>query len=167
MTAQQTIQPLAACLLAGAIWLAATSVAHARCDEIVLERFLADRVFTLSAESKIRLYDQRVFRYYGKRDQSRQQVFRAMRRWEERWPDRIYKFIRIRDYRETEAGDACRVTFDYKFIAYDPERDKTSAGIGRTSLVLAERNARGDLRIVGEWGDVTCRGLDKFRRGRC
>ena len=149
------------------VLLAVTSAAHARCDERALEQFLADRVFTLSADEKIRLYDRDIFRYYGKRDQSRRQVLRAMQSWEERWPDRIYKYIRIHDYAETESGDACRVTFDYKFIAYDPLRDKTSAGIGRTSLVLAERTDRGDLRIVAEWGDVLCRGVSKFVRGRC
>lgn len=164
------LRPIVSVALAAAIFLGALSTApaaRAACDQGALERFLSDRVFTLSAEDKIRLYDTRIFRYYGKRDQTRQQVFSAMRNWETRWPDRIYKFMRIHDYAETESGDACRVTFDYKFIAFDPVRDKTSAGIGRTSLVLAERNARGDLRIVGEWGDVLCRGLSKFARSRC
>lgn len=147
--------------------IATVAAAHARCDERALEQFLADRVFTLSAEQKIRLYDSEIFRYYDKQDQTRSDVLRAMQNWEERWPDRIYKYIRIHEYAETDTGDACRVTFDYKFIAYDPYRDRTSAGIGRTSLVLAERNERGDLRIVAEWGDVLCRGLTRFERGRC
>ncbi|MEO0799989.1 MAG: hypothetical protein AAFY53_12380, partial [Pseudomonadota bacterium] len=59
------------------------------------------------------------------------------------------------------------VTFDYKFIAYDPTRDRTSAGVGRTTFVIAERGQNRDLRIVGEWGDVLCRGVQKFMRGRC
>lgn len=159
---------LAAWLTFAAVISAAAALpAQAACDPDALETFLADRVFTLSAKEKIGIYAAELYRYYGKRDQTRDAVYRAMRRWETRWPDRIYKYMRIVDYRETEAGDACRVDFDYKFIAYDPRRDRTSAGLGRTTLVLAERSPGGPLRIVGEWGDVLCRGLSKFNRSRC
>lgn len=143
------------------------SMAHAGCDVDKIEVFLQDRAFTLSADEKINLYADRIHRYYGKSEQSRRQVLNAMRTWETRWPDRIYKYMVLREFEETDARDACRVTFDYKFIAYDPSRDKTSAGIGRTTFVIAERGADRDLKIVGEWGDVLCRGLNKFQRGRC
>ncbi|MEO0729499.1 MAG: hypothetical protein AAFY64_03845 [Pseudomonadota bacterium] len=145
----------------------AATNAFARCELPKIEAFLEDRAFTLSADDKIQLYAGRVLRYYGRNDLSRRQVLASMRTWESRWPDRIYKYMAIRDFAETDARDACRVTFDYKFIAYDPSRDKTSAGIGRTSFVIAERGRDGDLKIVAEWGDVLCRGLSKFARGRC
>jgi hypothetical protein len=155
---------LAVALLSGAI---AHGTAWAGCDVNKIERFLENRAFTLSADEKITLYARQIHRYYGKSEQSRRQVLNAMRTWESRWPDRIYKFMAIRDFEETDARDACRVTFDYKFIAYDPARDKTSAGIGRTTFVIGERGPDRDLKIVGEWGDVLCRGLASFERGRC
>lgn len=142
-------------------------VAWAGCDVNKIEAFLQDRAFTLAADEKINLYADRIHRYYGKSDQSRREVLNAMRSWESRWPDRIYRYLAIREFEETEARDACRVVFDYKFIAYDPARDETSAGIGRTTFVIAERGPDRDLKIVGEWGDVLCRGLGTFERGRC
>jgi len=154
-------------LLATLVAVAAGSSAHAACELPKIERFLADRAFTLPAEQKIALYGRRVLRYYGKNDISRDAVLASMEAWEARWPDRIYKYMRVTDFEETDARDACRVTFDYKFIAYSPDRDKTSAGIGRTSLVIAERGPNRELRIVGEWGDVLCRGVSRFVRGRC
>lgn len=141
--------------------------ALAGCDPDKIEAFLRDRAFTLEADEKIVLYADHLHRYYGKSDQSRNQVLTAMQTWERRWPDRIYHYMEMRDFEETETRDACRVVFDYKFIAYDPNRDRTSAGIGRTTLVIAERGPERDLKIVGEWGDVLCRGLSKFERGRC
>ncbi len=154
--------------IAAAMMIVGFSVsAQARCDEGELERFLRNRAFTLSADRKIDLYARKIIRYYGDRNRSRRQVLRAMRNWEDRWPDRIYKFIRIADFAETEEGDACRVTFDYKFIAYDPNRDKTSAGIGRTTLILAETGNDYAMKIIAEYGKVRCRGLSKFARSRC
>ena len=141
--------------------------AHAACDLDKIETFLKDRAFTLAADQKIALYARRVLRYYDRNTMTRNEVLKAMRSWETRWPDRIYKYMRITNFEETDARDACRVTFDYKFIAYDPQRDRTSAGIGETSLVIAERGANGVLRIVGEWGTVKCRGLSKFESSRC
>ncbi|MEL6299858.1 MAG: hypothetical protein AAFQ45_14940 [Pseudomonadota bacterium] len=154
-------------LLAAVAMFALAAPVTAGCELAKIETFLRDRAFALPADDKIRLYGQRVLRYYDKNELSKQQVLEAMRDWERRWPDRIYKYMRIEDFQETDARDACRVTFDYKFIAYDPGRDKTSAGIGRTSLVIAERGANGVLKIVGEWGTVRCRGVSKFVRGRC
>jgi len=148
-------------------WLATSAAAHAACDIDKIEAFLQDRAFTLSADEKIGLYARRIHRYYKREELSRRDVLRSMRTWERRWPDRIYKYMAIRDFQETDRRDACRVTFDYKFIAYDPTRDRTSAGVGRTTFVIAERGQNRDLRIVGEWGDVLCRGVQKFMRGRC
>ena len=146
---------------------ALTAQAVAACDPDKIEGFLRDRAFTLAADENIVLYADHLHRYYGKSDQSRDQVLTAMQNWERRWPDRIYHYMEMRDFEETEARDACRVVFDYKFIAYDPGRDRTSAGIGRTTLVIAERGPERELKIVGEWGDVVCRGLSKFERGQC
>ena len=154
------------CLLAGLTVIGSTD-ASARCDRGELQRFLRDRAFTLPADRKIALYADEVIRYYDKRDQSRRQVLRAMRNWERRWPDRIYKFMRIHDFEETPEGDACRVTFDYKFLAYDPDRDKTSAGIGRTTLILAETGDDYAMKIIAEYGTVRCRGVSRFVRSRC
>ncbi len=158
---------LAAVLAAVMMIMGFAASAQARCNENELERFLRNRAFTLSADRKIDLYARRIVRYYDDRNRSRRQVLRAMRNWEDRWPDRIYKFIRIADFSETEEGDACRVTFDYKFIAYDPQRDKTSAGIGRTTLILAETGNNYAMKIIAEYGKVRCRGLSKFKRSRC
>jgi len=90
-----------------------------------------------------------------------------MRKWERRWPERIYKFTRIVDFKQTEDGDACMVTFDYRFLAYAPRRDQISAGIGRTTLALADLDGEGLFQIIGEFGDVLCRGLKPFARSRC
>ena len=164
---RQTIVGLGALFALLAISLAMALPAAARCDEGQLEQFLQDRVFTLSADRKIDLYDDEIIRYYDQRNRSRRQVLNAMRNWEARWPDRIYKFLRIHDFRETEEGDACRVSFDYKFLAYDPSRDKTSAGIGRTTFILADTGGDGAMRIIAEYGTVRCRGVSKFVRSRC
>lgn len=150
-----------------ALMLTAATTANAACDLDKIETFLKDRAFALSADQKIALYARRVLRYYDRNTMTRNEVLKAMRGWEQRWPDRIYKYMRITNFEETDARDACRVTFDYKFIAYDPQRDKTSAGIGQTSLVIAERGPKGVLRIVGEWGSVRCRGLSRFANSRC
>ncbi|MEO1694078.1 MAG: hypothetical protein AAFR55_02450 [Pseudomonadota bacterium] len=161
------VRRVAIVLSGGVMLLMLAASAQAACELDKIETFLEDRAFTLAADDKIQLYARRVLRYYGRRDLRRRDVLGSMRTWEQRWPDRIYKYMRIRDFDETDARDACRVTFDYKFIAYDPSRDKTSAGVGRTTLVIAERGPERDLKIVGEWGDVLCRGLSKFARGRC
>ncbi|MGI9405686.1 MAG: hypothetical protein ACR2O4_04890, partial [Hyphomicrobiaceae bacterium] len=76
--------------------------AEARCNENRLERFLEKRAFELSADEKIDLYADRVVRYYDKRDISRRRVYRMIRQWEQRWPERIYKFLRITDFQETD-----------------------------------------------------------------
>lgn len=146
--------------------LAATS-AQAQCDVDRLERFLADRAFELSADEKIGLYADQLVRYYDKRDVSRRRVLRLMRGWEDRWPERIYKYMRIHDYKETREGDACRVTFNYRFLAYAPRRDAISAGLGRTTVALADVDGDGRFKIIGEFGDILCRGLKKFARSRC
>lgn len=151
-----------------AVLLCLTSAtAFAQCNVNRLERFLDRRAFELSADQKIELYSDRMVRYYDKRNVSRQSVYRSMRAWEKRWPERIYKFIRITDFKETDERDACRVTFDYRFLAYSPRRDKISAGIGSSTLVLADLDGTGDFKIIGELGDVRCRGLTKFARSRC
>ena len=144
-----------------------SSKATARCDRGELVNFLRNRAFTLSADRKIGLYASKIFRYYDQRNRTRRQVLNAMQDWEDRWPDRIYKFMRIHDFAETTEGDACRVTFDYKFIAYDPSRDKTSAGIGRTTLILAETGNDYAMKIIAEYGSVRCRGLSRFARSHC
>ena len=59
------------------------------------------------------------------------------------------------------------MTFNYRFLAYSPPRDKVSAGIGRSTLVLADIEGDGDFRIIGEFGKVRCRGLQRFARSRC
>ena len=69
--------------------------------------------------------------------------------------------------RRPKEADACKVTFDYRFLAYSPSRDKISAGIGRATLVLAQVEDDDQLRIIGEFGRVLCRGLTKFARSRC
>lgn len=71
------------------------------------------------------------------------------------------------EFRKTEAGDACKVCFAYRFLAYNPKRDKVSAGIGTSTLVLADVNDNGRFKIIGELGKVQCRGLSKFARSRC
>ena len=154
-------------MLAILVLTASSTLAHARCQVEQLEAFLANRAFELSADEKIQLYADRLVRYFDKRDISRQQVLRSIRNWEQRWPERIYKYMRIRDYKQTEEADACKVTFDYRFLAYSPRRDKISAGIGRATLVLAEVDDGDQLRIIGEFGRVLCRGLTKFARSRC
>jgi len=141
--------------------------AQAACEYDKIERFLSSQAFKLAAEDKIGLYARTVHRYFGKSELSREQVLDRMIAWERRWPDRIYQFMRITDFEETDARDACRVRFTYKFIAYSPERDKTSAGIGRSTLVIAERGPDRTLKIVGEWGDVMCRGLSRFVHNAC
>ncbi|MDH3582045.1 MAG: hypothetical protein OEM91_15655 [Hyphomicrobiales bacterium] len=141
--------------------------AQAQCNVERLEQFLDKRAFELSADQKIDLYAKRLVRYYDNRDVSRRRVHRLMQQWETRWPERVYKYISIHDYKETEEGDACRVTFNYRFLAYSPQRDKVSAGIGRSTLVLADVEGDGDFRIIGEFGNVRCRGLQKFARSRC
>ena len=146
--------------------LSATTV-MAQCNVKRLENFLDKRAFELSADQKIELYADRLVRYYDKRNVARQSVYRSMVAWEKRWPERIYKFIRVTDFKETDERDACRVTFDYRFLAYSPQRDKISAGIGSSTLVLADLDGTGDFLIIGELGDVRCRGLRKFARSRC
>ena len=79
----------------------------------------------------------------------------------------VYKYIRIHDYKQTEEADACRVTFDYRFLAHSPARNAISAGIGRATLVLGDLEGDGRLSIIGEFGSVRCRGLNKFARSRC
>ena len=153
--------------LAIAALVASSTVANARCQVEQLETFLANRAFELSADEKIQLYADRLVRYFDKRDVSRRQVLRSIKNWEKRWPERIYKYMRIRDYKQTEEADACKVTFDYRFLAYSPARDKISAGIGRATLVLAKIEDDDQLRIIGEFGRVLCRGLTKFARSRC
>ena len=71
------------------------------------------------------------------------------------------------EFRRTEAGDACKVKFAYRFLAYSPQRDKVSAGIGTSTLVLADVGDGGRFKIIGEIGAVKCRGLRKFARSRC
>lgn len=144
-----------------------TGTALAQCDVNSLERFLDKRAFELSADQKIELYADRLVRYYDKQDVARNSVYRSMLAWEKRWPERIYKFIRVTDFKETDERDACRVTFDYRFLAHSPQRDKVSAGIGSSTLVLADLDGTGDFKIIGELGDVRCRGLRKFARSRC
>mgnify|MGYP001819824101 CR=1 FL=1 len=151
----------------GLILMAASGAALAQCQAEPLEQFLEERAFELSADEKINLYAAQLVRYYGKRDVTRQQVLRSMKAWERRWPERIYKFISIIEFRRTEAGDACKVKFAYRFLAYSPERDKVSAGIGTSTLVLADVGDGGRFKIIGEIGEVKCRGLEKFARSRC
>lgn len=151
-----------AMLLAGA-----TSQVEARCNPDRLEQFLRQQAFELPAREKIRLYSHHVLRYYDVRDLSREEVLAKMIAWEQRWPERIYKFIRMTDFEETETGDACRVTVLYRFLAYRPQDDKVSAGLGTMSLVLADVGGNGVYRIVGEFGRVICRGLQHFARSRC
>ncbi|MEL6289088.1 MAG: hypothetical protein AAFQ35_09970, partial [Pseudomonadota bacterium] len=139
----------------------ATSAAEARCDRDQIEAFLQDRAFELSADEKISLYGRRLARYYDKRDLSRRRALREMRAWEARWPERIYKFIRVTDFREAPFDDACRVSFDYRFLAYSPSRDRVSAGIGNTTLVLADFDGDRAYQIVSEFGRVSCRGLQR------
>ncbi len=141
--------------------------AQTRCKVKRLERFLSKRAFELSADQKIDLYADKLVRYYDKRNVTRRRVYRSMRQWEDRWPERLYKFIRVTDFQRTPEGDACKVTFDYRFLAYSPQRDKISAGIGRTTLVLADLEGEGLYQIIGEFGDVRCRGLERFARSRC
>ena len=147
--------------------LAATSSALAQCQAERLEQFLEDRAFELSAPEKIKLYARRVVDYYGEKDLSRREVRRKMAAWERRWPERIYKYISMLEFRKTEVGDACKVRFAYRFLAYNPKRDKVSAGIGTSTLVLADVNDNGRFKIIGELGKVQCRGLSKFARSRC
>lgn len=147
--------------------LVSSTTAQAQCNVKSLERFLENRAFELSADQKIELYSDRLVRYYDKKNVSRQSVHRSMLAWEKRWPERVYKFIRVTDFKETDERDACRVSFDYRFLAYSPTRDKISAGIGSSTLVLADLNDTGDFLIIGELGDVRCRGLTKFARSRC
>ena len=147
--------------------LGAATAAHAQCRVAQLENFLTDRAFELSANEKIGLYADRLVRYYDKRDVPRRQILLRMRAWENRWPERIYKYMRIQDYKQTDTADACRVTFDYRFLAYSPARDAISAGIGRSTLVLGDLEGDGRLSIIGEFGTVRCRGLKKFARSRC
>lgn len=157
----------AAALCAVFLTTFASTAAQARCDEGRLARFLESRFFSLSAERKIRRYADELYRYYGERDISKRAVLRQMQDWEDRWPDRIYKFMRIRDFETAEDGRACRVEFDYKFIAYSFRRDKLSAGLGRTVLVLADLDYDDRMRIVAEHGKVLCRGIRAFQRNRC
>lgn len=147
--------------------MATATVAHARCDERRLTQFLENRAFELSARDKIDLYASRLARYYDKRDISQRRAYRMMQDWEDRWPERIYKFLRITDYQEAEFDDACRVSFDYRFLAYNPRSDKVSAGIGNTTLVLADLDGDKAYQIVSEFGTVRCRGVRKFARSRC
>lgn len=148
-----------------AFTIATNALALCRAEQ--LEKFLKDRAFELSADEKIGLYADRLVRYYDKRDVSRRQVLRQMRAWENRWPKREYKYLRIHDYKQTENADACRVTFDYRFLAYSPDRDAVSAGIRRTTLVLFDIKDNGQLSIIGEFGTVRCRGLKKFAQSKC
>ena len=76
--------------------------ALAQCDVRSLERFLDKRAFELSADQKIELYADRLVRYYGKQNVTRNSVYRSMVAWEKRWPERIYKFIRVTDFKETD-----------------------------------------------------------------
>lgn len=147
--------------------LTTATTAQARCDEGRLAAFLESRFFSMSAERKIRRYADEIIRYYGDRNISRRAVLRQMQDWEDRWPDRIYKFMRIHDFETTEDESACRVVFDYKFIAYSYRRDKLSSGLGRTTVVLADLDYEDRMRIVAEYGTVLCRGLRAFRRNRC
>ncbi len=151
----------------GLIFVAATGAALAQCQAERLEQFLEERAFELSAEEKIDLYADKLVRYYDKSDISRSEVLRSMKAWERRWPERIYKYIALIEFRRTEAGDACKVTFSYRFLAYSPQRDKVSAGIGTSTLVLADVGDGGRFKIIGEIGSVKCRGLNKFARSRC
>jgi len=141
--------------------------AQTKCNLKRLEKFLSKRAFELSADQKIDLYADKLVRYFGRRNVSNRSVYRSMRTWERRWPERIYKYMRTTDYEKTEEGDACKVTFDYRFLAYSPRRDKISAGLGTTTLVLADLDGEGLFQIIGEFGDVKCRGLTKFARSRC
>ena len=97
--------------------VASSTVAYARCQAEQLEAFLADRAFELSADEKIQLYADRLVRYFDKRDVPRRQVLRSIKNWEKRWPERIYKYMRIRDYKQTEEAEACKVTFDYRYFS--------------------------------------------------
>ncbi|MFY0613500.1 MAG: hypothetical protein JXQ99_18340 [Hyphomicrobiaceae bacterium] len=154
------------CLLA-LILVAVTASAQAQCQAERLEQFLEERAFELSADEKIDLYADQLVRYYDKQNVSRREVLRSMKAWERRWPERIYKFISIIEFRRTEAGDACKVKFAYRFLAYSPPRDKVSAGVGTSTLVLADVGDGGRFKIIGEIGSVKCRGLKKFARSRC
>ena len=145
----------------------AASSVKAQCQAERLEQFLENRAFELSAEEKIDLYADKLVRYYDKYDISRPEVLRSMKAWERRWPERIYKYIALIEFRRTEAGDACKVTFAYRFLAYSPQRDKVSAGIGTSTLVLADVGDGGRFKIIGEIGSVKCCGLNKFARSRC
>lgn len=145
----------------------AAGSAWAQCQAEQLETFLEDRAFELSADEKIRLYARNVVNYYGEKDLTRRQVRRRIEAWERRWPERIYKYISMLEFRKTEEGDACKVRFAYRFLAYNPRRDKVSAGIGTSTMVLADVNGNGRFKIIGELGKVQCRGLSKFARSRC
>lgn len=147
--------------------LLTTGAALAQCQAEQLEEFLEDRAFELSAQEKIKLYARNVVNYYGTKDLTRRQVRRRMQAWEQRWPERIYKYISMLEFRKTEEGDACKVRFSYRFLAYNPQRDKVSAGIGTTTMVLADVNGDGRFKVIGELGKVQCRGLSKFARSRC
>jgi hypothetical protein len=153
-----------------AIWmplLATVTQANARCDPDRLEQFLQQQAFEMPARSKIGLYASHIERYYDDRDLSRDEILAKMLAWERRWPERIYKFIRLTDFQETESGNACKVTALYRFLAYRPREDQVSAGIGSMSLVLADTQGNGNYRIVAEFGRVICRGLEEFARSRC
>ena len=154
-------------LAALAVAISIASAAQARCNPDRLVRFLKQQAFELPATDKIDLYADRVLRYYDDRNLTRQEVLRRMQAWEARWPERIYKFLRMTDFQETESGDACRVSIAYRFLAYRPKDDKISAGLGALSLVLADIDGNGRYKIVGEYGRVTCRGLKRFARSRC
>ena len=146
---------------------AAANSALAQCNPERLEEFLENRAFELSAREKIKLYSERLVQYYDKNDVSRRDVLELIEAWERRWPERIYKYISIVEYRKTEAADACKVQFAYRFLAYSPKRGKVSAGIGVSTLVLADVQGDGLFKIIGEVGSVKCRGLQKFARSRC
>lgn len=154
-----------------ALWVGSTGGALAQCQAERLEEYLENRAFELSAEEKIDLYADQLVRYYDKSNVARRDVLRSMKAWERRWPERIYKYISLIEFRRTDAGDACKVTFAYRFLAYSPQRDKVSAGIGTSTLVLADvSNDAGEaarFKIIGEIGRVKCRGLGKFARSRC
>ena len=147
--------------------VAASTAARAACEYDKIEAFLQGRAFTLSAEDKIGLYADRVLRYFDRGELSRGEVLDSMVAWERRWPERIYEFLRITEFEETDERDACRVRFTYRFLAHSRARDKTSAGIGESTLVIAERGPNRELKIVGEWGDVLCRGVSRFKQSSC
>ena len=141
--------------------------AAAGCDRDKIEQFLGDRAFNLSADQKIVLYADEVYRYYGRSDLGVADVLQSMRNWERRWPERDYEYLDIVDFEEADSKDACKVVFDYRFLAHNPGTQRTSAGIGRTTMVIAETGPQRTLKIVGEWGDVLCRGMRHFTRKSC